>query len=111
MKKHIQLLLVASIVFFATNLFAQKNKVAKPKTPKLTIELAWQRTAFILDESGAEIESEAEAATEAIEEEYEKPKPKKMIFDKPFLILLKRTDAKNPYFGLWITNTELMMKE
>jgi hypothetical protein len=74
---------------------------------------AWQRTAFILDESGAEIESEAEIeyATEEVEEEYEKPKPKKMIFDKAFLILLKRTDAKNPYFGLWTTNTELMIKE
>lgn len=77
------------------------------------IESAWQRTAFILDESGAEIESEAEieVATEEVEEEYEKPKPKKMVFDKPFLILLRRIDAKNPYFGLWITNTELMTKE
>ena len=44
-------------------------------------------------------------------EEYEKPKPKKLVFDKPFLILLKRTNAKNPYFGLWTTNTELMTKE
>lgn len=77
------------------------------------IERAWQRTAFVLDESGAEIESEAEieVALEAKEEEYEKPKPKKMIFDKPFLILLKRTDSKNPYFGLWTENTELMTKE
>lgn len=77
------------------------------------IETAWQRTAFILDESGAEIESEAEieVEVEAVEEEYEKPKPKKMVFDKPFLILLKRKDAKNPYFGLWTTNTELMIKE
>ncbi len=76
------------------------------------VERAWQRTAFILDEMGAEIESEAEVeVTEEVEEEYEKPKPKKMIFDKPFLILLKRIDAKNPYFGLWTTNTELMTKE
>lgn len=77
------------------------------------IEIVWQRTAFILDESGAEIESEAEivAAVEEMEEEYEKPKPKKMIFDKPFLILLKRTENKNPYFGLWTTNKELMIKE
>lgn len=76
------------------------------------VESAWQRTAFILDEMGAEIESEAEVeVTEEVEEEYEKPKPKKMIFDKPFLILLKRTDAKNPYFGLWTINTELMTKE
>lgn len=77
------------------------------------VERAWQRTAFILDESGAEIESEAEieVAIEDFEEEYEKPKPKKMIFDKPFLILLKRTDNNKPYFGLWTTNTELMKKE
>ena len=77
------------------------------------IEKALQRTAFKLDESGAIIESEAEIEVAAVEEieEIEKPKPKKMIFDKPFLILLKRKDAKNPYFGLWTTNTELMIKE
>lgn len=88
------------------NRFSSNNQIFQ-------IETAWQRTAFILDESGAEIESEAlvEAAVEEMVEEYEKPKPKKMIFDKPFLILLKRTDTKNPYFGLWSTNTELMMKE
>jgi len=79
-----------------------------------TIEKAWQRTAFTLDESGAEIESEAamDAVAEAAEdEEIEKeiPRPKKMIFDKEFLILLKRKDAENPYFGMWTTNTELMI--
>lgn len=76
------------------------------------IKEAWQRTAFVLDESGAEIESEAilEVATDA-EPEEEKPKPKKMIFDQPFLILLKRVDNTNPYFGLWTTNSELMIKE
>lgn len=76
------------------------------------IETAWQRTAFVLDESGAEIESEAVAAAlEEMGEKHEKPKPKRMIFDKPFLVLLKRTDAQNPYFGLWTTNAELMIKE
>lgn len=56
------------------------------------IESIKQRTAFVLDENGAEIESEAEVAV--AEEVNEKPKPKKLIFDKPFLILLKRADAK-----------------
>ncbi len=75
---------------------------------------AWQRTAFILDESGAEIESEAELTADAVEdeeEEKEEPRPKKMIFDKDFLLLLKRTDAEYPYFGLWTTNTELMIEK
>ena len=52
-----------------------------------------------------------EVVPAAIEEELEKPKPKKMIFNRPFLILLKRAESKNPYFGLWIANTELMTKE
>ena len=84
----------------------------KDKNTEYVIETMTQRTAFILDENGAEIESEAymESAVE-VEEEYEKPKPKKMTFDKPFLILLKRTNVKNPYFGFWVANTELMIKE
>ena len=96
-----------------TNYSTLEGNRFKADKQNFQIERAWQRTAFILDESGAEIESEAEieVAVEEMEEEYEKPKPKKMIFDKPFLILLKRTDAKNPYFGLWTTNTELMIKE
>jgi len=32
-----------------------------------------------------------------------------MIFDKPFLILLQRTDAPLPYFALWIGGPELLV--
>ena len=97
-----------------TNYTILEGNKFKSNKQNFQIDRTWQRTAFILDESGAEIESEAEfavAAVEEMEEEFEKPKPKKMIFDKPFLILLKRTDSKNPYFGLWAINTELMTKE
>jgi hypothetical protein len=96
-----------------TNYTTLEGNNFKSNKQNFQIERAWQRTAFILDERGAEIESEAEieAASAAMEEDYEKPKPKKMIFDKPFLILLKRIDNKKPYFGLWTTNTELMTKE
>ena len=78
-----------------------------------TIETAWQRTAFHLDESGAAVESEATiVCTLGIEEENpNKPQPKKMVFNRPFFILLKRADAANPYFVLWVANTELMVTE
>ena len=77
------------------------------------IETAWQRTAFHLDESGAAVESEATIiCTLGIEDENpDKPQPKKMIFNRPFYVLLKRTDAANPYFVLWAENPELMVKE
>ena len=96
-----------------TNYPTMEGKHFSTASGTYKIEQAWQRTAFLLDESGAVIESEAEVAVavEEIEEDYNKPKPKEMIFDKPFLLILKRVDGKNPYFGLWTTNAELMVKE
>lgn len=95
-----------------TNYSALEGQSLSAGSQKLQILRAWQRTAFILDESGAEVESGVSIdAAEEMEEEHEKPRPKKLVFDKPFLILLKRTDATNPYFGLWAANTELMIKE
>jgi hypothetical protein len=74
-----------------------------------------QETAFILDEKGAEIKSEASAevyvlSNEKIKEE-PKRQPKKMIFDKPFFLICKKANSSNPYLGIRIANTELMTKE
>jgi hypothetical protein len=33
-----------------------------------------------------------------------------MIFDKPFLVLMRRADRTMPYFALWVDNAELMVK-
>lgn len=76
------------------------------------IEEAYQRTAFLLDEEGAKVESEAEetAVTEEAIVPVEKPHPKKLHFNKPFLVMLKRKDSPNPYFAMWVDNTELMQK-
>ncbi len=74
------------------------------------VDMVYQRTAFVLNEKGAEVESEAEIAVEAVAEE-ELPKPKRMFFDKPYLILLKRKDCKYPYFAMFVANSELMKKE
>lgn len=38
MKKHFTLFLASILVLFASATFAQKTKITKPKTPKLTIE-------------------------------------------------------------------------
>ena len=34
-----------------------------------------------------------------------------MIFNKPFLVFLKRKNAEQPYFGVFIANDELLLKE
>ena len=38
------------------------------------------------------------------------PRNRVMIFNKPFLIMLQRSDAKMPYFALWIGNAELLQR-
>jgi hypothetical protein len=77
-----------------------------------TVSEAYQKTAFTLNEKGAATESYGEIiATEGVMAEgAEKPQPKHLIFNNDFVIFLKRKDADYPYFGLYITNTELMVK-
>lgn len=76
------------------------------------IETAWQRTAFLLDQVGAEVESESNIVVkETASKPKESLKPKKMRFDKPFFLVLKKKNSENPYLGLWIANEELMEKE
>ena len=76
------------------------------------IQEAIQHTAFILDENGAEVESESTmTATTSTSIPKEMPHPKNMIFNKPFLVVLKRKDSANPYFAAWIENSELMVKK
>lgn len=65
---------------------------------------ALQSIRFRLDARGAVLESEA-AETAAFAGT---PNPRQFIFDKPFLILLERTDAAQPYFALWVDNAELL---
>jgi hypothetical protein len=77
---------------------------------RVEITEAYQRIAFILDEKGAEVESESEFGL-VMEEDPDKPKPKNFILNKPFAIILKRKKSKNPYFVCWIDNSELMVKK
>ncbi len=70
---------------------------------------ASQRTAFVLNEKGAEIESEGGfVMTESLEEQ---PTLKMMIFDKHYLILLKKKKSRYPYFAMFVANSEILNRE
>jgi hypothetical protein len=75
------------------------------------IEEAYQRTGFILNENGAVVESAAVAAVDSASAEPIIKHPKSMIFDKPFLIVIKRKEQINPYFVMTINNAELLTKK
>ena len=74
---------------------------------------AYQQTAFIFDEYGAIIESMAVVSVDSAgpPARIETPTPKKIIFDKPFVIFIKKKDITNPYFAMKVMNSELMEKK
>jgi hypothetical protein len=61
---------------------------------------AWQSIKFRLDKSGASVVSESGVHPSAI--------PRQFIVDRPFLIVMKRRSAAQPYFVAWIDDAELL---
>lgn len=63
---------------------------------------ARQRIEFRLDRGGAELAAEAAVLV--------KPSARHFRCDGPFLVYLKKRDARHPFFVLWVENTELLQK-
>jgi hypothetical protein len=74
----------------------------------LVLRSAVQNTVFELNEKGVELKSEAHMAFGCAKQQEPVPKHT-MLFDKPFLILMQRRDAKMPYFALWVDNPEALI--
>lgn len=72
-----------------------------------SISKAIQLIEFNLNEAGISIRSESEI--EAVECSV-RFKPRILEFNKPFLIIVKEKDKNEPYFLMWVNNTELMRK-
>jgi hypothetical protein len=64
------------------------------------LDVARQDILFRLDRSGAELKSEAKLYALSI--------PTHFLFDRPFLIYMKKRDVKIPYFAMWVSNGELL---
>ncbi|KNY28288.1 dockerin type I domain-containing protein [Pseudobacteroides cellulosolvens] len=69
------------------------------------IQKAYQRTRFKLDENGAVLASEATIMLPS--SIYE---PKQLIFDRPYMVILKEKNAANPYLMIWVDNPELLTR-
>jgi hypothetical protein len=64
---------------------------------------------FDMDEKGARVENEAYIglATSA-GPGHDVYKPKQLLLDKPYWVMMKRFNSDNPYFILGVQNIELM---
>lgn len=76
--------------------------VQNPKAKGASIASVKQNIRFQMDERGVVLKSEAHmVATAGIH--------KFLIFNRPFLVMLKRTNATVPYFAMWVDNPEILV--
>ena len=74
------------------------------------LEEVYQRTGFMLNEHGAVAESEAIAQVDSVGAVPEAAHPKRLAFDKPFMIALRRTGEAYPYLVVAVANHELLRR-
>lgn len=65
---------------------------------------AMQDIRFKLDEKGAQLKSEAKIMGTKSCPAPSAEKPKNLVFDKPYLLMLREKGAKYPYFAMWVEN-------
>ena len=89
----------------------KKLLTTNPKVaPDLVVLSALQNVRFQFDEKGVRLRSESHIAIGCAASPPPPPTRHIMVFDKPFLVLLQRSDADVPYFALWVGNAELLVK-
>ena len=81
-------------------LYGNQIKSDNPKFDKKEFAMVKQLIRFKLDEKGAILKSESDFVLGA---------GGNLLFDKPFLIMIKIKNAYLPYFALWVDNTELLI--
>ena len=88
----------------------QRLAIANPAVPQdLRIVSALQGIRFLLNEKGVKLRSESHLAIRSCSAEGPPPSARRMLFDKPFLLLMQRTEAKSPYFAMWVDNPEIVI--
>jgi len=79
------------------------GKIVSNADPPMPIVEAKQSIKFKLDRYGAILESEATFAVSAI--------PRYFMFNRPFLVYMKKRDCEQPFFVMWVDNAELLNRK
>jgi hypothetical protein len=105
---YINTLLVPNMAWKTTHRFKELEGADKqflnPMLKGRNLDTAEQTIQFRLDRSGAELSSEAKLSLKSDESD------KRYHLNRPFLLYMKKRDAKQPFFVMWIDNAELLQK-
>lgn len=86
-----------------------ENKYVENKGfEQYVVSKAVQTIQFKLDRNGAEIASDARIVLKETAATAKIIKEKHLIFNKPFLLMLKEKGSAYPYFAIWVDNAEML---
>jgi hypothetical protein len=83
-----------------TEIIGKRMRLKNPEFHEWPILIARQQIRLKLDETGAVLKSEAMMAAGIGED---------LVFDQPFLIMLRYREREVPYFALWVDNPEILV--
>lgn len=124
-KEHIILNVDGEKQYFMTNLFKNdllvipkiklnesikfkeltKKTILTGKLEGKALGFAFQKIKFLMDEKGAYVKSSA-----GYSDYGGGSRPRKFIFDKPFLITMWKKDQKQPYLAVWVASPDILYK-
>jgi hypothetical protein len=85
----------------------ESRPILNESLPDSFLAVAYQMIRFKLDRSGVELKSEAVIESD---KKADGGDPVQLHFNRPFLILLKKRGAAQPFFAMWVDNAELLRK-
>lgn len=84
------------------------KQLANKEFSNYMIQQMYEMIKFDLDEKGARVENKAVIAMAMAMPPDETKIIRNFRLDKPYWVIMKRSDSKNPYFVLGVNNTEIM---
>jgi hypothetical protein len=97
---------------FALNVVRQYDELVpkhllNTQWPHVFFKQAQQTIRFVLNEKGAELQSQVITAGEVNGDEVP-AQPRHFVFDRPFQLYLKEQKAEQPYLVIWVDNAEFL---
>ncbi|WP_196939877.1 hypothetical protein [Sphingobacterium pedocola] len=105
-------LLIPTVGFDKRTIYAQfAGQIFGVQQAEYTVEEVSQSVAFVMNKYGVSMETGAEIIVSMGGVPMDDmPKPKMLRFDKPFYIMMKKSDKVSPYLVVYIANTLLLEK-
>lgn len=75
-----------------------------PGFEKVFLNQVYQDVAFRMDEAGATVRSTAYGVCGALSS-----KPRRFLFDRPFLLTLWKKEAEQPYLAIWVASSDVLI--